>query len=217
MSSTYTLISFDLCPYVERSRVVLHEKGQAFEQVFIDLKNKPDWFLKLSPRGKVPVLVADEVPIFESSVINEFLDEVLPEPALLPQGAVERARARAWIAFANDVLMEGLATLWFAGGDPLRVEQGRATVRSALERIEGALRERGEGPYFAGASFGLVDATLAPVFTRWASMEAMGWGDLLDGLEQAQAYSQALLARESVQAARAEGLTEKMVELLRGE
>lgn len=217
MSSTYTLISFDLCPYVERSRVVLHEKGQPFDQVFIDLKNKPDWFLKLSPRGKVPVLVVDEVPIFESAVINEFLEEVLPEPALLPEGAVARARARSWVAFANDVLMEGLGTLWFAGGDEARVEQGLTTVRKALERIEEALRKREEGTYFSGASFGLVDATLAPVFTRWASMEAMGWGALLDGLEEVQAYSRALLARESVQAARAEGLTEKMVALLRGE
>lgn len=215
MPSTYTLISFDLCPYVERARVVLHEKGQDFEQKFIDLKNKPDWFLKLSPRGKVPVLMVDEVPLFESSVINEFLNDVLPEPALMPEDPVARARARSWIAFANDVVMGGLGKLWFAEGDPQKIDAALGMLRPAFERIEGALQERKEGPYFSGASFGLVDATLAPVFTRWESMEAMGWGQLLDGLTQVQAYKQTLLERESVRAARAEGLTEGMLELLR--
>ena len=99
------LISFPLCPYVQRAAIVLAEKGVPFERVDIDLSNKPDWFLKLSPLGKVPVLVVTgedgrEEVLFESAVIAEYLDEVL-EPKLLPSDPLEKARHRAWIEFGS--------------------------------------------------------------------------------------------------------------------
>src|ERR1700749_5002066 len=98
------VISFDLCPFVHRSTILLHEKGVAFELEYIDLKNKPAWFLALSPRGKVPVLVVDGAPLFESAVINESLDETQGKP-LLPAAPFERARQRGWIEVANDLII----------------------------------------------------------------------------------------------------------------
>ena len=75
------LISFPLCPYVQRAAIALAEKGVDFERIDIDLANKPDWFLKLSPLGKVPVLVVEqdgrEEVLFESAVIAEYLDETI--------------------------------------------------------------------------------------------------------------------------------------------
>jgi len=77
------LVSHLLCPYVQRAAIALAEKGVAFERRVIDLANKPDWFLALSPTGKVPVLIADGRPIFESAVILEYLEDTLA-PALHP-------------------------------------------------------------------------------------------------------------------------------------
>lgn len=205
------LISFDLCPYVERSRVVLHEKEVAFEQTMIDLDDKPDWFLEISPRGKVPVLVVDDNPIFESYVINELLEELYPEPSLFPDDPLEKAEGRSWIVFNNDVLMKHAAGLWFAD-HPEKRQRAEDELRTALKKVEKELRTRDKGPYFLGEDFSLVDAVYAPLFTRWEATKHLGHGDILEGLEQVQNYKTALLDRKSVKKAKAKDLTEKMLE-----
>ena len=105
----FRLISFALCPYVQRAAIVLAEKGVPFERVNIDLANKPDWFLKLSPLGKVPVLVVEqdgrERVLFESAVIAEYLDETIA-PQLHPADPIEKAQHRAWIEFASALLAD---------------------------------------------------------------------------------------------------------------
>ena len=97
------LISHALCPYVQRAAISLIEKGVTFERTDIDLSNKPDWFLAISPLGKTPVLVVDGAPIFESAVILEYLEDTQPH-ALHPHDALDRARHRAWIEFGSAVL-----------------------------------------------------------------------------------------------------------------
>src|SRR3954466_14787775 len=92
------LISHKLCPYVQRAVIALTEKGLPFERIDIDLANKPDWFLKISPLGKTPVLVVGDKAIFESAVILEYLEEPQPHP-LHPAGALTRAEHRGWIEF----------------------------------------------------------------------------------------------------------------------
>src|SRR5512141_1835915 len=118
MAHHLKLVSFDICPYVERSRIVLLEKRLPHEIEFIELANKPAWFLQISPMGRVPVLLVDGRPIFESMVINELLDELQPAPPLFPDAPLERAEARGWIVFSNDVVMPagGAAMLAIAGG-----------------------------------------------------------------------------------------------------
>src|SRR5258707_4689745 len=97
------LISHKLCPYVQRAVIALTEKGVAFERVDIDLANKPDWFLKVSPLGKTPVLLVGEHAIFESAVILEYLEETQPKP-LHPADALRRAEHRAFIEYGSAVL-----------------------------------------------------------------------------------------------------------------
>ena len=89
-----TLVSHTLCPYVQRAVIALTEKGVPFERKDVDLSNKPDWFKKISPLGKTPVLVVGEQPIFESAVIAEYLEETAPNP-LHPKDALARADHRA--------------------------------------------------------------------------------------------------------------------------
>src|SRR5579864_6125758 len=97
------LISHKLCPYVQRAVIALTEKGVPFERIDVDLANKPDWFLKLSPLGKTPVLVVDDTPIFESAVILEYLEETQLNP-LHPADPLKRAEHRGWIEFGSAIL-----------------------------------------------------------------------------------------------------------------
>ncbi len=94
MTETLKLISHKLCPYVQRAVISLTEKGVPFERVDIDLDNKPDWFLKISPLGKVPVLQVGDKVVFESAVILEYLEEIQPKP-LHPKDPLTRAEHRA--------------------------------------------------------------------------------------------------------------------------
>src|ERR1700716_2152538 len=91
-----TLISHDLCPYVQRAVIALTEKAAPFDRVYIDLANKPDWFLAISPLGKVPLLKVAAAVIFESAVILEYLEETQPNP-LHPADPLARAQHRAMI------------------------------------------------------------------------------------------------------------------------
>ena len=88
-----TLISHDLCPFVQRAVIALSEKSVPFERIVVDLANKPDWFEAVSPLGKVPLLRVGEVVIFESAVILEYLEETQPKP-LHPADPVRHQRTQ---------------------------------------------------------------------------------------------------------------------------
>src|SRR3979490_2492503 len=103
MAAPLKLISHKLCPYVQRAVIALTEKGVAFERIDIDLANKPDWFLAISPLDKTPVLGVGDTAIFESAVILEYLEETQPKP-LHPADALARAEHRAWIEYGSAVL-----------------------------------------------------------------------------------------------------------------
>src|SRR5215475_4034022 len=160
------LISHKLCPYVQRAVIALTEKGIPFERIDIDLANKPDWFLKISPLGKVPVLVVAqdgrEVALFESNVICEYIEETFTEARLHPQNALVRAEHRAWMEFGSAILGElwGLETTT----DPKIFESKRQAIVAKFVRVEAAL---GAGPFFAGDRFSLVDAVFAPIFRHF--------------------------------------------------
>src|SRR5580704_17209274 len=103
MTPKLTLISHKLCPYVQRAVIALSEKDVPFERIDIDLSNKPDWFLKISPLGKTPVLLVGDHAIFDSALILEYLEETQIKP-LHPGNALRRAEHRGWIEFGSTVL-----------------------------------------------------------------------------------------------------------------
>jgi glutathione S-transferase len=201
MAHRLKLVSFDTCPYVERSRIVLLEKDVPHDIEFIDLADKPPWFLAISPMGRVPVLVVDDRPIFESMIINELLEELYPRPPLFPGDAIARAEARSWIVFANDVLFAGSvpALTALAGGfqgDALARPLG--AIRDGLAKLEPQVARAG-GPFFQGKQFTLVDAAYAPFFRRWRVAER--WGAearFLADYPAVSAWAEALLSRSSV-------------------
>jgi glutathione S-transferase len=192
----FRLISFPLCPYVQRAAILLLEKGVEFERVDIDLADKPDWFLKLSPLGKVPVLVVEkdgrEEVLFESAVIAEYLDEVL-EPRLHPADPLEKARHRAWIEFASATLADIYG--FYTTPDRETFEAKRDAIEAKFERLEAQL---GEGPYFAGERFSIVDAAFAPAFRYFDLFDRLTDHRPFDGKPKLQVWRRALAERPSV-------------------
>jgi glutathione S-transferase len=199
MHPPFVLISHTLCPYVQRAAIVLAEKNLAFERRDIDLANKPDWFLRVSPLGKTPVLLVDGEAIFESAVICEFLDETMA-PRLHPEAALERARHRAWMEFGSS-LLNTIGAFYNAkdmGALAMQVQQ----IRQRMQQLEDAL---GAGPYFGGSRFSLVDAVFGPVFRYFEVFDAIQDFGFFDGLPKVQAWRNRLAERPSVrQAAHAE-------------
>lgn len=187
------LISFKLCPFVQRSVIMLLEKGVEYDITYIDLKQPPDWFKAISPFGKVPVLRIGEHVLFESAAINEYLDETHP-PSMHPADPLRRAHNRAWIEFGSS-LNFGLHDIMTAK-DQAALDERCGKLRTDLAQVEAQL---GQGPFFNGADFSLIDAAYAPTLMRIQLMHEH-FGLALDaGLGKLQAWSQALLARDSVQ------------------
>jgi glutathione S-transferase len=199
--SEIKLYSARACPYAHRTRLVLGEKKVGFELIEIDLANKPAWYGGVSLYGKVPALEHDGARIVESAVINEYLDEVFPEPRLLPREPAKRALARVWIDFANTRLAPAFGkVLW--GASPADREAGKKELGSALELVErealGKLSS--SGPYFFGAEPTLVDFAFYPWFERFQAFEQHAGFELPRGHERIHAFWKAVAARESVRA-----------------
>lgn len=189
----YQLISFVLCPYVQRSVITLKEKRVPFEITYIDLDHPPAWFPALSPMGRVPVLrVGQDRVLFESAVINEYLDETNPPP-LHPQDPWRRAHNRAWIEFGSNLIGRQYRMLTAPG--ETEFVQERDGLLADLRHVE---QQLGEGPFFNGAVFSLADTAYAPLFMRLEIIDRLHPQGLFGPTPRVRAWSDALLARPSV-------------------
>lgn len=206
----YHLVSSVTCPWVQRSVIVLRAKGIDFRVTYINLRDKPDWFLDISPHGKVPVLVVDDKPLFESNAIAEFLDETTP-PRLHPADPLKRARNRAWTDFLPDFAAAISGLNYCKHEDAL--EEAMALARRRVERMERAIEEeRGnDGPFFNGAELCLVDAAYAPFLQRFDFIERRRASGLLADFPRVQAWSDALLADERISGSVAENFREEFI------
>lgn len=154
----YELVSFKLCPYVQRSVITLREKGVAFKRTDIELSNKPEWFLRRSPTGKVPMLLVNgNTVLFESAVICEFIDETTPG-SMLPENPLERAYHRAWIEFGSTILNQ--IARYYSAESEVDFNLAAQNLRASFARVEAELVL----PFFSGESFQIVDAVYAPIF-----------------------------------------------------
>lgn len=192
MTAPLKLISHNLCPYVQRAVIALTEKGVSFERIDIDLANKPEWFLKISPLGKTPVLQVGDTAIFESAVILEYLEETQPNP-LHPADPLRRAEHRAWIEFSSAVLADiwGLETAPDETGFRAKAKQ----IEAKFARLE---RRLVATPWFDGAEFSLVDAVFAPAFRYFDVFDQIGQFGMLDDKPKIAAWRTRLAKRPSV-------------------
>jgi len=192
------LISFPTCPFVQRAVILLLEKNIPYTVRYIeDLENPPEWFIRISPRERVPVLVAEGISLFESQAICEFLDETASGSELMSKNAIERARDRAWFAFASEDLFYPAYHLSY-GKDESTVLEARKSLRNSIERLNVELNSR---DYLSGSGekFGMADVAMAPFLYRAEWFRQKQWVNLFKGYSHVQHWAERLISRPSVQ------------------
>ncbi|MFW9262484.1 glutathione S-transferase family protein [Nostoc sp. CALU 546] len=183
--------------FSQRTRVVLLEKGIDFTPIEIDLQKKPDGYTQISRYGKVPAIKHGDVEIYESAIINEYLDEVFPEPPLLPRDPAAKAIARIWIDYANTRLVPAF-NKFLRGKDSQEQEQGRKEFTEVLLYIE--QEGLGKGDYLLGDQFSLVDISFYPWFERLPLLEHFRKFTLPTETPRLQTWWNLVSDRSSIQA-----------------
>jgi glutathione S-transferase len=164
--SELTLYTAEVCPYAQRTRIILDMKSVAVESVEIDLEDKPDWFLALTPAQKVPVIRHDDFLLWESSTVNEYVDATFSGKTLRPSDERGRAVMRNEIKHFDSVFLATLYKLLFEQ-DRKAQQTLRHQCIEGLEYLEHRLGEiQGAGPFWMGSEFSLADASMWPFFER---------------------------------------------------
>lgn len=165
-----TLYQLQECPYCMRVRIVLDEKGLDYDTIAVDLKNKPPELFERNPRGKVPVLVDGDLILYESHIINEYLDERCPAPRLMPDDPVARARVRLLADICDSELAPPLYRL--ARQTVMREAKApvdEAAKSRAIDEAAATLERLGEtlaDQDFLVGRFSLADVAFAPWVVR---------------------------------------------------
>ncbi len=194
------LFELEISPACARVFIVLDHKGVDHEVVPIDItqKERPEEFKKVSPYGKVPVWQEDGLVIFESTVINEYIEETHPEPPMLPSEPAQRAYARQWIKYADSQLQERDAQFTHVLRD---IDAKQKMCRELLEMVpmlEDELKGK-SSKYFLGDDLSLVDATMAPTLRFLPVWSAIIGDKIWPTCKAAQGYLERLSEHPSVQ------------------
>src|SRR3712207_142494 len=179
--------------------MVLHEKRVDFEVHEVDLNNKSEEFLAVSPTGKVPVVIVDGDSLYESNVVNQYLDEVTDEPKLMPEDPKRRAYARIWMAFADTDFFPAVFVASVGrtrGFSEEQISEALERLRAALQKLEERLKDR---DYLAD-EFSLADIAHAGNFVRVRELEERGEVSLAE-YPNVAAWMERLEDRESYKAA----------------
>jgi stringent starvation protein A len=159
------LYSGTTCPFSQRCRFVLFEKGMDFEIRDVDLFNKPDDISIMNPYGQVPILVERELTLYESNIINEYIDERFPHPQLMPADPLMRARAR--------LMLYNFERELFVHVHTIENMKGRASEK-AQDNARNEIRDRIttlaplfiKNKYMLGDDFSMLDVAIAPLLWR---------------------------------------------------
>lgn len=198
------LISFKICPFVQRVTALLEAKGLPYQIEFISLSDKPGWFLEISPNGQVPVLIAENgTALFESDAIAEYIDEISAplEPGL---SAGARALNRGWITQASKHYLVQCGAM--RSGDRETLTTQAANLGRAFARAEAHL---GDGPFFNGATMGNVDLAWLVLLHRAAIVRAHRGYDFLAEFPKVRKWQDALMATGLAEASVAPDFEEK--------
>ena len=178
--------------------MVLHEKGIDFDVHEVDLSNKSEEFLKVSPYGKVPVLRVDGTSLYESNIVNEYLDEVYESFKLMPEGAEERALVRSWMAFADDYFFPSVYRVRMGlqrGYSEDEIQEAMEKLDDSLSRLEHQL----EGRQYLMGDYTLADIAHAGNFHRLRQLAKSGEVNL-EKCPNVMAWMERVESRESYKA-----------------
>jgi len=156
-----TLYSGTTCPFSQRCRIVLYEKGMDFQITDVDLFNKPEDLAVMNPYNRVPVLVERDLVLYESNIINEYIDDRFPHPQLMPADPVMRARARLFLFRFENELFCHVDTL--EKGVAKSIDKARQIIRDNLTVIAPVFSRQ---KYMLGEEFSMLDVAIAPLLWR---------------------------------------------------
>ena len=156
------LYSGTTCPFSQRCRFVLFEKGMDFEIRDVDLFNKPEDINVMNPYGQVPILVERDLILYESNIINEYIDERFPHPQLMPADPVARSRARLFLFNFERELFVHVQTLENSNNQKA-IEKAKPMIRDALTQLAPILLKN---KYMLGDDFSMLDVAIAPLLWR---------------------------------------------------
>lgn len=202
------IVSFKICPFVQRVTAMLETKKVPYDIEYIQLRDKPDWFLNLSPTGQVPVLVTEDGrALFESDAIVEYIDEITAplQNGLSPE---DRAINRAWSYQASKHYLVQCSTM--QSSDKCILDERMAKMNKAFEKAE---RQLGDGPYFSGETLGNVDIAWLPLLHRAALVEDHSGYDMLAGFPKVKAWQRSLLATGIPEASVPEDFKDRFADL----
>jgi RNA polymerase-associated protein len=156
------LYSGTTCPFSQRCRLVLFEKGMDFEIKDVDLFNKPEDINVMNPYGQVPILVERDLTLYESNIINEYIDERFPHPQLMPADPVMRARARLFLFNFERELFVHVQTIENSNNQKA-IEKAKLNIRDRLTQLAPILLKN---KYMLGDDFSMLDVAIAPLLWR---------------------------------------------------
>lgn len=158
------LYSGTTCPFSQRCRFVLFEKGMDFEIRDIDLYNKPEDISVMNPYGQVPILVERDLILYESNIINEYIDERFPHPQLMPADPVMRARTRLFLYnFEKELFVHVSVLEDRSNTDTAAQDAARAVIRDRLSQLAPMLLKN---RFMLGEEFSMLDVAMAPLLWR---------------------------------------------------
>lgn len=156
-----TLYSATTCPFSHRCRIVLYEKGMDFQIIDVDLHNRPEDLAVMTPHGQIPVLVERDLILYESNIINEYIDDRFPHPQLMPADPVMRARARLFLHRFEQELFCHIGAV--ESSNQKTADKARALIRDNLTLIAPVFVKQ---KYMLGDEFSMLDVAIAPLLWR---------------------------------------------------
>lgn len=192
MKKEVALIASDFSPYCQRVEMLLVEKDVPYKKRKIDLSNRPDWFKKSAPLGKVPLLIVDDKVLFESMVICEYLNEAY-DLKLHNSDLLVKSWHRGWIEFSNILIPSIFSLINAKSNEAFKVK--KLELISKLAILEGKIKY---SPYFDGEAFLLIDIAMAPAFKILTSIENKYCLEIFDRLPKVAAYAENLVIRCSL-------------------
>ena len=198
------IVSFKICPFVQRVIGALEVKQLSYEVEYISLMDKPDWFLKASPHGQVPILIEPAGVLFESGPISEYVDEAYGDFRLHPEDPFLKAQHRAWIELAANHYLVQCRTQ--RSTDEKDLEANLAILSTAFDKIQVAL---GDGPYFSGRELSMVDTAWFVLLHRAYLIEQCTAFDFLSKFPKVKRWQQALLDVEALTRSAPQGFIEE--------
>ena len=196
MTEKLKLVTSKFSPYGHRVEIALIEKNIPYEKVFVDLANRPQWFVDEAPLGKVPLLYVGKKVLFESNAICEYLEEAFPQKSLHSQDQVIKSQHRAWMEVANGILAGTFGMVYAKNQEELDLK--KAETISKLKALDKNLKFN---PYFDGDKFSLIDICMASAFKPLSFVNSKFMLEIFDHFPNLTGYCENLITRGSLQKA----------------